>query len=545
MLKSFTRLSLLTLLLAWIFDQLFWNKLPGISFPIFVGMALLIGFFLAWREDVRPAKTGFLLLVPIVFFAVMSFLRLEPFTQFLNYTLTLGLMTLLTVTFSGGRWIAYGMVDYFVNLLFLIPSLLVLPLITMDRSQKAAKSDDPPQPAAVRWRPLVGVLRGLLLALPVVVIFTALLAAADAAFSAEVTNLLKIFDLDKVPEYIFRLFYIGILAYLLASIFLHALLRSGEEKLIDLTARSGGKLRFLPHLEATVVLGCVNALFAAFVAVQLRYFFGGQANINVAGFTYAEYARRGFNELLIVAFFSLLLFWALSTFTQRDSPGQRWSFSALGTGLVLLVTVILISAFQRLTMYEQVYGFTRLRTYTHIFMFWLGLLLLIVIALEWFGRMRHFALTAVLVALAFAASLNLLKVDALIVHLNVAHSTTFMDPPPIPFGATRQVELDTTYLSTLTPDAVPALVDAFHQADLVPATHDELGAALACKAAQVSDQDALSWLSFNWSRYTAQQLLQDEQDALNAYPVTYERGRYWVRVNGRQRSCFEYAWDLD
>ena len=43
----------------------------------------------------------------------------------------------------------------------------------------------------------------------------------------------------------------------------------------------------------TVVLGLVNTLFAAFVLVQVGYFFGGSSQISVTGLTYSEYARKG------------------------------------------------------------------------------------------------------------------------------------------------------------------------------------------------------------------------------------------------------------
>ena len=68
----------------------------------------------------------------------------------------------------------------------------------------------------------------------------------------------------------------------------------------------------------------------------------------------------------------------------------------------MLVSVILVSAFQRLVLYEQAYGFTRLRTYTHVFMAWLALLLVGVMVLEFTARLRRFAFIALLSALGFA-----------------------------------------------------------------------------------------------------------------------------------------------
>jgi len=65
--------------------------------------------------------------------------------------------------------------------------------------------------------------------------------------------------------------------------------------------------RFLGFTETAIVLGSVAGLFLAFVIIQFQYFFGGQANLGVEGFTRSEYARRGFNEMVTVGFLSLLL----------------------------------------------------------------------------------------------------------------------------------------------------------------------------------------------------------------------------------------------
>ncbi len=91
---------------------------------------------------------------------------------------------------------------------------------------------------------------------------------------------------------------------------------------------------FLGYTEAMIVLGSVTILFLAFVVIQFQYFFGGQSNISIEGYTFSEYARRGFGELVAVAFFSLLLLLGLGAITRRETENQRRVFSMLGAGLV-------------------------------------------------------------------------------------------------------------------------------------------------------------------------------------------------------------------
>jgi hypothetical protein len=103
-LKRSTTFIWVTIALAWFFDFLFWEKVAGISFPIFILAALSVGFFLARQQGLTPAKNTLWLLIPIAFFTAMTVIRLEPMTRFLNVAATLILMGMLARSFLGGQW---------------------------------------------------------------------------------------------------------------------------------------------------------------------------------------------------------------------------------------------------------------------------------------------------------------------------------------------------------------------------------------------------------------------------------------------------------
>ena len=118
----------------------------------------------------------------------------------------------------------------------------------------------------------------------------------------------------------------------------------------------------------------VDLLFLVFVGIQFAYLFGGQANITLEGYTYAEYTRRGFFELLTVSVLTLGLILTLHWLVRSETGRQKVIFKGLSSLMIALVLVILASAFQRLLLYEIAYGYTQLRLYSHIFMVWLALL---------------------------------------------------------------------------------------------------------------------------------------------------------------------------
>jgi hypothetical protein len=501
-LKHLTRLILTALLVAWCFDQLFWRKAPGVSFFIMVLLWLAAGLFLTRSERLKPPRSSFLLLMPILLFAFLAFLRQEPFTQAVDILLSVLCLILLSMTWLGGRWWQYDLGDYLANgLHFLFDSLFSpIPLIADQRRRAAeAEGGSARMPLASRLRPFLSVLLGLLLALPVVTIMAVLLANADPVFNGQLQALFQYLRIEKLGEYLYRLSYIIILAYIFTGVLLVALLSSPKERIA-----SNGALRLHPFLgwvEAVTVLVCVDLLFAFFVLIQFRYFFGGQANISLQGFTYSAYARRGFGELLAVAFLSLLLFLVLSWITRRQAGRSRRLFSALGILLVGLVAVILVSAFQRLLLYEAAYGFTRLRAYTHIFMFWLGVLLLATAVLEGFDRLRYFALGSFLVCLGFGLTLNLVNVDAFIVRQNIARLL-------------QQHELDAAYLAGLSDDAVPALFESLHSGQpgmQAPFLHEAVGATLACQSIRSASAAPRPWQSFHLAHYRAELLFRRYQ----------------------------------
>ncbi len=522
------RYGLAALLVAWLIDLLFWQTPPGVSLFLWAIAALAAGFALAYADHVRPSRWSYLLALGVLVFAAFVFLRSEGFTQVLSFGFTFAGLMLLAATFRTGNWVFYRIWDYVVAFFKLVLAVFSRPAELFRRRASAEGSE---APAGITWRKqgkYAGrVLVGLVLALPILAIFGALLSSADPIFSNQLAAFFKLFDIRKLGEYILRLTYILVLAFIFSGIYLHAM-RPEKEEIRPDTARPWLK-PFLGWIESSVVLGLVNLMFALFVAIQFWYFFGGQANINTSGFTYADYARRGFFELVAVAVISLGLYLGLATITRRETALQRRSFTSLSVFLMAMVLVMLVSAFERLLLYENAYGFTQLRMYTHIFMVWLGLLLAAAVVFELLRRSQHFGLALLACAIGFGLTLGFFNIEDTIAHQNVAR-------------ARQGLELDAAYLSSLGDDGMPALVADFRRTDQPQPIHDALGAALACRtyrlAAAQANLPALRWPSFNLSTSMAKTLLIEAQAEWSTYRVQeLDRGP-GVVVNGKIEGCY-------
>ena len=94
--------------------------------------------------------------------------------------------------------------------------------------------------------------------------------------------------------------------------------RCGGDRLVAGSARPR-RARGSDDTERLVVLGSIVGLFGVFLLLQLTYLFGNAPAVAGSGITFAEYARRGFNELTIVATLCALLLMALDRHAQRGS----------------------------------------------------------------------------------------------------------------------------------------------------------------------------------------------------------------------------------
>jgi hypothetical protein len=174
------------------------------------------------------------------------------------------------------------------------------------------------------------------------------------------------------------------------------------------------------------------------------------------------------------------------------SSRTRRLFLVLGLTLVGLVTVVLVSAFRRLTLYEDAYGLTQLRVLVHTTI--IGLAVLFACVIVALARWRSSWLPSAAVAIVAVAvvGLNVWNVDAQVAESNIDRA-----------GQGHAVDVST--LSQLSFDAVPVMVDSV--AALPPADRAAVEGILACRAADLADAPPSGWAGANRARSDARDAL--------------------------------------
>jgi len=204
-------------------------------------------------------------------------------------------------------------------------------------------------------------------------------------------------------------------------------------------------------IETSIVLGLMNLLFLSFVIVQVPYLFGGMDLVqNTPDFKLAEYARRGFGELVAVSVLVLPILLASHWLLRKDTPLNEKVYRVLAGVQIVLLFVIMASAVQRLFLLtgNLGYGLTTVRFYPMVVMLWFAVVFI------WFGltvlrgARQYFAWGALWSALFVLAGVHVLNPDNFIVRTNI--------------GLMKQGrEFDAYYnVTELSDDAVPALIES-------------------------------------------------------------------------------------
>jgi hypothetical protein len=296
---------------------------------------------------------------------------------------------------------------------------------------------------------LAPVARGLVVGLP---LFVALFASADPIFGSIANRILNISpDLGDLPR---RVLVVSFTAWIAAGLLWLVALGNPSFGARSLGAAAGSAAMPLPRLgatEALTVLIGLDLLFGTFVLLQLAYLFGGLDTLAASGLTYANYARRGFFELLAVGFLAGMVIAGLEAAVAE----RRRSYVATLLLLVALSAVILASSFLRLRLYQDAYGWTELRFYVLASIAFLAAGFAAAAGLVARDQSRWLPHAVAAAGVAVFLAINIVGPQAFVTDRNLDRA---LHPSLVPPGG--QVAQDIAYLGSLDADAVPALVAA-------------------------------------------------------------------------------------
>lgn len=211
---------------------------------------------------------------------------------------------------------------------------------------------------ADRKRVITSVVIGLLIAMPVAVFIGILLASADAVFYTLLSDifsfspLFDIFDdMETIINIVFRIVIVSAVCY---GIFVYNTEQQNIKKIDDMAVRD--QADFDTYIAVTVN-GIMCILYLVFSGVQIFGLFLGKMRLP-EGYTYAEYARHGFFELVFVSMFNILL--VLFTLAYFKNSVVLKILLTIICGCTYIMT---LSSAYRMLLYISSYRLTFLRLF--------------------------------------------------------------------------------------------------------------------------------------------------------------------------------------
>jgi hypothetical protein len=256
--------------------------------------------------------------------------------------------------------------------------------------------------------------------------------------------------------------------------------------------------------EVVIVLGSLDLLFGTFVVFQLPHFFGGHDLIlGTPVLTYAEYARRGFFELIVVAALTLSLLLAVDWLFRSDRRQEHRIVRALSVVMIALVGVMLASAMHRLVLYMEAYGMTTARVHAAAILLWIALGLVFFCATVLRGKRDRLPYAMIISGFLTLLAVNVLNPDAFVARVNMERLASDGTSDP-------------RYTFNLSADAVPTLLGSI--GGLPPEHRSVLADRLVCTYGERSeyDPDIRSW---NAARVTAHLLVHEREAELRKYII--------------------------
>ena len=475
-------------ILGIIFNYFFYQKIPGISFLIYVVLNILGLFIVSYFSKKKINKQVIWLLIPLIFFSTMVFIRASTLLTFLNMLASLILLLIIAEISLNNNIKDFCIMDYlkilFLPLQFIHPFLETISnFFSLQNTQNENKKT-------------THVIKGVIIAIPILFTFLILFSSADLIFKKYISSLINI---NSGPELIFKFILIIIVAVIYIGVYSYIFQDKKERQEPKLKNQNNN----ISTIESYIILGSINILFLLFIIIQITYLFGGESNISMQGFTYAEYARKGFFELILVAILSFIILLSTEKYIKRKTSAYSLTFKILSTALVIQVVVIMISAFTRLSLYEEAYGFTTLRLYSHAFIILLTVIFLLLLYKIYKNKQENtFAFNVLLSTIIFLITMNILNPDVFIANKNIER-----------FNNTGK--LDSYYLGSLSSDAIA------ETSKMLNILNDDLKAPLAYKLYWLNNNlnsaHYSKWQSYNISRIEAKNILSSNISELEKY----------------------------
>lgn len=306
---------------------------------------------------------------------------------------------------------------------------------------------------ALEKRRIGSVLLGIICAIPALIVIVPLLLNADAAFQA----LMERLTFDRISE---------ILVSVLMGIALFLAIFSQHFTAKTATVEPETQEQDSKGLDTIIIntfFAVITAVYLLYLFSQLAYFFSAFSGLLPKEYTVAEYARRGFFEMVTVCMINLGFVIAAQFLASKKNDKQPLSVRLFSLFLCIFSCILIATAMSKMLLYIGSFGMTHKRILTSVFMVFLAVAF-ITMAIRLFCRKFPFLKICLIAAVVLVTALGFADVDRIIAKHNVeAYLSGSLDSVDMDELSALSSDGIVPYVLALTNDANKAISESAYE----------------------------------------------------------------------------------
>lgn len=427
---NFPFFSIGSLLYAIFYTFCLYKNTSGITYPFFVIGTLCYFFFSMKKLGVPYKKDSAFYMISIFLLGISNCLTNSRQILFMNKCglFIISFILMVHTMYYDKEW---NLPKYFSSIAQTIGTIFVsvfrpfsdmVSFVDSTRHEKKGKKSY-----------LIPVLAGIAITIPILLIVTALLASADAVFLSIINNILEALNFMTLFEILFLMILVFFFSY---AVYAALCMENVKEEVTD--------HRTSEPIIAIIVTTALSILYLMFSVIQILYLFVGNMKLP-EGYTYSQYAREGFFQLLTVCILNLLIVLVCLYFFRENIV-----LKIVLTVMSGCTFIMILSSSLRMLMYISRYNLTFLR----ILVLWslavIFLLMAGVTASIYMGKFPLFTYSMVIVTL-FYLGLSFSHPDYWIAKYN-------LNPLHLDYLDNYDTLDNKKYLCSLSADAAPILL---------------------------------------------------------------------------------------
>lgn len=464
-------------ILFWIlFNIFFIGEKIGISYFLFMSLLLILTSFYTIKKNLKYSLYDKIIIFFILWLSLYVGILYNWFVTFLNITFSFLAYLFLIRNISNKDKNIIGTFD-----------IIKTPFELLDKwtetYKEASKSINKES-----LKKYTNIFKSLLITLPVLLILWALLYSWDSVFEYFINKTFWNLSFNIDISIIKNIFFI-----LITSIFVSWFISQFELNSFLETKQKKDPSRFFWILEWKMLLWWVSLLFLVYIILQISYLILWDDIIKNSWFTYAEYAKKWYYELWVIAIISYIIILWVYNHIQVLSKYVKY----VSLIIILEIFFLIISAILRLNLYENAYGYSIIRFYWYAIFIWLFFIFvgLFIRILKDFNR-QFFINYTILTTLFVIMIINFINPDNFIAWENIKRSLIL------------NKSLDRSFLfNSLSRDAVENTIKINQIKNITPEELKYQNERIDILKNYLKNEENTSIYNFHYSTYKAKKLL--------------------------------------